>query len=119
MMICWRIWVNRNNKAWNNTASSVCQILNSAGQFLYQWQAAKQQVFDINDDTHKLVHGALCWEKPKFGWVKCNVDAAVFTPQGKIGIGCVIRNSQGGFLAARCVGVWQEILEQGRLKLLA
>ncbi|KAH9717145.1 putative reverse transcriptase/RNA-dependent DNA polymerase [Citrus sinensis] len=50
---------------WNNTASSVCQILNSAGQFLYQWQEAKQQVFDINDDTHRLVHGALCWEKPK------------------------------------------------------
>ncbi|KAK9195743.1 hypothetical protein WN943_003868 [Citrus x changshan-huyou] len=67
MMICWQIWVNRNNKVWNNTACSVCQILNSAGQFLYQWQAAKRQVFDINDDTHRLVHGALCWEKPKFG----------------------------------------------------
>ncbi|KAH9684396.1 reverse transcriptase domain-containing protein [Citrus sinensis] len=99
------IWVNRNNKVWNNTACSVCQILNSAGQFLYQWQAAKRQVFDINDDTQRLVHGALCWEKPKFGWVKCNVDAAVFASQGKIGIGCVIRNSQGGFLAARCVEV--------------
>ncbi|KAH9684395.1 reverse transcriptase domain-containing protein [Citrus sinensis] len=105
MMICWQIWVNRNNKVWNNTACSVCQILNSAGQFLYQWQAAKRQVFDINDDTQRLVHGALCWEKPKFGWVKCNVDAAVFASQGKIGIGCVIRNSQGGFLAARCVEV--------------
>ena len=29
----------------------------------------------------------------------------MFASQGKIGIGCVIRNSQGGFLAARCVGV--------------
>ncbi|KAH9672067.1 reverse transcriptase domain-containing protein [Citrus sinensis] len=81
MMPHQRVWdydvVNRNNKVWNNTACSVCQILNSTGQFLYQWQTAKRQVFDINDDTHRLVHGALCWEKPKFG----------------------------GFLAARCVEV--------------
>ncbi|KAH9684791.1 rnase h domain-containing protein [Citrus sinensis] len=73
--------------------------------FLYQWQTAKQQRFDINDDAHRLVHGALCWEKPKFGWVKCNVDAVVFASQGKIGFGCVIRNSEGCFLAASCAGM--------------
>ena len=80
-------------------------MFNSAGQLLYQWQAAKKQLYDVNDDGHGLVHGALCWEKPKFGWVKCNVDAAVFASQGRIGFGCVIRNSEGCFLAAQCAGM--------------
>lgn len=33
------------------------------------------------------------------------MDAAVFSTQGKIGFGCVIRSSEGGFLAARCAGM--------------
>ncbi|KAH9670971.1 reverse transcriptase domain-containing protein [Citrus sinensis] len=76
MMICWRIWIHRNDKIWNQKNGSVLQ----------------------------LAHGAVSWEKPEFGWVKCNVDAAVFASQGRIGLGCVIRNSEGEFLAARCVG---------------
>ena len=62
-------------------------------------------MYDANDDGHGLVLGALCWEKPKFGWVKCNVDAVVFASQGKIGFGCVLRSSEGCFLAARCAGM--------------
>ncbi|KAL9433878.1 hypothetical protein AB3S75_028674 [Citrus x aurantiifolia] len=50
-------------------------------------------------------YGALCWEKPKFGWVKCNVDTNVFASQGKTGFGCVLQNSKGCFLAARCAGM--------------
>ncbi|XP_024041915.1 uncharacterized protein LOC112099045 [Citrus clementina] len=45
------------------------------------------------------------WEKRKFGWVKCNVDAAVFASQGRIGFGCVLRNLEGCFFAARCAGM--------------
>ena len=80
-------------------------MLNSAGHLLFQWQAAKKQLYDVNDDGHRMIHGALCWEKPKFGWVKCNVDVVVFASQGRIGFGCVIRNSEGSFLTARCAGM--------------
>ena len=104
MMICWRIWIHRNDKIWNQKNGSVQQVLNSAGQFLYQWQAAKKQLYYVDAEIHKVAHGAVSWEKPEFGWVKCNVDAAVFASQGRIGLGRVIRNSDGGFLAARCVG---------------
>lgn len=105
MMICWRVWINRNDKVWNNKTGSVNQVLNSAGQLLYQWQAAKKQQFYADTDVHKLVHGAICWERPKFGWVKRNVDAAIFSSQGNIGFGCVLRNSEGVFLTARCAGM--------------
>ena len=67
VMLCWRIWINRNNRVWNNKSCSVHQVLNSAGHLLYQWQAVKKQLYDVNDEGHGLVHGALCWEKPKFG----------------------------------------------------
>ena len=97
--------INRSDRVWNNKASSAYQVLNSAGQLLYQWQVANKQLYYVNDDVPKQVYGALCWEKPKFGWVKCNVDAAVFASQGKIGFGCVFRNSEGCFLAARCASM--------------
>ncbi|KAH9777775.1 RNase H domain-containing protein [Citrus sinensis] len=104
MMICWRIWIHRNDKIWNQKNGSVQQVLNSAGQLLYQWQAAKKQLYFVDAGVQQLAHGAVSWEKPEFGWVKCNVDAAVFASQGRIELGCVIRNSDGGFVAARCVG---------------
>lgn len=89
VMLCWRIWINRNDRVWNNKASSAYQVLNSAGQLLYQWQVAKKKLYYVNDDVPRQVYGALYWDKPKFGWVKCNVDAVVFASQGKIGFGCV------------------------------
>ena len=104
MMICWRIWIHRNDIIWNDKFGSVQQVLNSAGQLLYQWQVAKKQVYYVDDDVHRLAHGAVSWERPKFGWVKCNVDAAIFESQRRFGLGCVLRNSDGCFLAARCVG---------------
>ena len=47
----------------------------------------------------------MCWEKFKFDWVKCNVDAVIFASRGKISFGCVFRNLEGFFLAVRCVGM--------------
>ena len=41
------------------------------------------------------------WEKPSIGWVKANVDAAIFRESGTIGLGCVIRGDVGEFIAAR------------------
>lgn len=48
------------------------------------------------------INGAVCWERPHVGWVKCNVDAVVFSSQSKISFGCLVRNSDGTFLAAKC-----------------
>ena len=42
-MECWRIWYHRNNKV-----CSVHHILNSAGNYLFQWQTARQQSGVIN-----------------------------------------------------------------------
>ena len=41
------------------------------------------------------------WQKPNEGWFKCNVDAALLNQYNQIGYGCVIRDDQGEFIAAR------------------
>ena len=51
-------------------------------------------------DASNVVHGAVCWERPLVGWAKCNVDATVFHSQSLVNYGCVVRNSEGIFLAA-------------------
>ena len=53
-----------------------------------------------------LAHGAICWLKSKFGWVKCNnMDAVIFAFREKIGFGCVLWNLKGFFFTAKCVGM--------------
>ena len=41
-MICWKLWMRRNDKIWNNKTCSMSHVLNSAGHYLFQWQAARK-----------------------------------------------------------------------------
>ncbi|KAH9708700.1 reverse transcriptase domain-containing protein [Citrus sinensis] len=99
-MICWSLWLNRNSKVWQNKNGRLSSVLNLAGQVLFQWRSVRKlQLFDntfVSDS-----HGAVCWQRPSVGWLKCNVDAATFSSSGKISHGVVIRNSEGVFIAAR------------------
>lgn len=40
------------------------------------------------------------WTKPKPGWSKLNVDAALDVTSGKMGVGWILRDDQGRFLNA-------------------
>lgn len=104
-MLCWRIWYRRNEKVWNNKVCSVHHVLNSAGNYLFQWQTVRQKS-DVNNATcFQGCHGVICWSPPQLGWLKCNVDAATFSAQGKVSYGGVIRNFDGLFVAACCASV--------------
>ena len=41
------------------------------------------------------------WIRPEPGWLKCNIDAAIFNQQDYIGTGWVIRNEDGAMVAAK------------------
>ena len=45
--------------------------------------------------------GSVLWQKPPEKWLKCNVDAAIFKSKNHIGLGCVVRDDAGCFVAAR------------------
>ncbi|KAH9753855.1 putative reverse transcriptase/RNA-dependent DNA polymerase [Citrus sinensis] len=41
-MICWGLWLNRNNMVWKGVIGRVQQVVNVAGQSLFLWQQACQ-----------------------------------------------------------------------------
>ncbi|KAH9704682.1 reverse transcriptase domain-containing protein [Citrus sinensis] len=103
-MICWGIWLNRNNRVWRNINGRASTLFNLASQNLFQWQQVRKNPyfspsFVAND------HGSVCWKRPRDGWFKCNVDAAISRHRGTISFGAIIRSSQGDFIAAKSVSL--------------
>ncbi|KAH9710584.1 DNA mismatch repair protein MLH3 [Citrus sinensis] len=101
IMVCWKLWLNRNDKVWNGHNEHAQNLVIAAGHYLFQWQEAKRKNFIIVEQV-QLGHGSMCWAKPPLGWFKCNVDAGVFSSQGRYSFGGVIRDYGGGFVAAKC-----------------
>jgi ribonuclease HI len=46
-----------------------------------------------------------CWDPPQGGWVMVNVDATVFQKDNRMGLGFVVRDHRGDFLAACRKGI--------------
>ena len=81
-MVCWRLWLNRNDKVWNGHSSNAQRLVNDAGHYLFSWQEAKRKNFiTVEQEQEQLGHGSVCWGKPPQGWLKYNVDAGVFSSQ--------------------------------------
>ncbi|XP_038715125.1 uncharacterized protein LOC120008837 [Tripterygium wilfordii] len=97
-MVLWGLWRNRNEIVWNNKRQTVSQVLNLASSFLFQWQSA--QVLPNDDQLPLMDEGVVCWQKPSVGWLKCNVDGALFQAQNKLGFGWVLRDGLGQMQAA-------------------
>ncbi|KAG8647881.1 hypothetical protein MANES_09G121201v8 [Manihot esculenta] len=41
------------------------------------------------------------WSPPPHGWIKVNIDASLSLQRDSVGFGCVIRNDDGSFVAAK------------------
>ena len=98
-MICWCLWNARNELVWNGKLRQKEWILRSAGDLLGQWQQAR--MVENQNQQGREVNVQQRWKKPEVGWLKCNVDAALFNQQGKIGLGCIIRDENGVLVAAK------------------
>ncbi|KAH9768702.1 reverse transcriptase domain-containing protein [Citrus sinensis] len=64
--------------------------------------AKRKNFIIVEQEQEQLGHGSVCWGKPPQGWLKCNVDAGVFSSQSRYSFGGVIRDSGGAFIAAKC-----------------
>lgn len=91
---------------YGRTNGSVFGVKAAALNLLTDWKEARL------DDMKKSKQVQACikrWSKPPVGWIKINLDAAIF-PEGFIGVGIVIRDSHGDFVRAICShieGAWQ------------
>lgn len=101
-MVCWGLWNRRHKWLWDKANGSAFGVLAAARKMLGDWKETQIPAVQI-----KQRGGVRSWEKPSTGWVKINVDTAIFGDS--IGCGAVIRNADGSFLGARCrriEGVW-------------
>ncbi|KAK6147512.1 hypothetical protein DH2020_018424 [Rehmannia glutinosa] len=99
IMVIWAIWKNRNETVWNGVCKSAVELLNSASSMPLQWEST--QVVEMKGWRVKPGDGAIVWNKPKNGVLKCNVDGAIYHQESKVGFGIVLRDSHGSFVAAR------------------
>ncbi|XVE55332.1 hypothetical protein DITRI_Ditri03aG0150200 [Diplodiscus trichospermus] len=81
-------------------------ILNAIGEFNAEYEHIRMGVLNsgrlcnrnaVGEDTGKNSK----WAKPPNGWLKCNVDAATFIQNRRMGTGMITRNSNAQFVAAR------------------
>ncbi|CAI9755784.1 unnamed protein product [Fraxinus pennsylvanica] len=103
VMIAWAIWTNRNEAAWKGKSYTVLMVVANAKNFLQQWHEANQPLSPLTATSNSP--GEDKWKPPPVGYFKLNVDAAIFENQGKAGLGLVIRDELGSFVAARIVPV--------------
>ena len=98
-IIIWKLWTHINGLVWRNKESLPHIQINGAKDFLTQYREA-QSVIQIPTPTG-IAEPVCNWAKPKEDWLKCNVDAAIFEAEKMIGMGRVIRDHNGVFVATK------------------
>ncbi|XP_055961825.1 uncharacterized protein LOC130015527 [Mercurialis annua] len=104
-MVCWSLWLNKNNIVWKKVAGSVDSIIASAVNQFSPWN-----VSHMHDEDLRLVellkeYGHVTWLPPREGWLKVNCDAACFSNNHETGLGMVVRDYMGNVVQARHVRV--------------
>ncbi|XP_019196332.1 PREDICTED: uncharacterized protein LOC109190316 [Ipomoea nil] len=115
VVICWNICRARNDKVWRNLNTTARAIVENSRAFLRDWEA-----YSVDEVSHlqRQIPCSPKWQKPKPRWLKLNVDAALDTGSGKMGLGWVLRDDHGGFLAAACMP-WIGLFSPREAKALA
>ena len=75
------------------------QVIISASQLLKQWEDLHVHPSPVQEKTTSP--DKVTWFSPMPSYLKCNVDCELFEDQGRIGMGMVLRDHPGGFLAAK------------------
>lgn len=94
----------RNKWVWDRANGSAFGVIAVATNLLRDWREAQILAVTACQET-----GARVWEKPATGWLKVNVDAAIFRDDN-IRCDAVIRDAQGTFMGTMCKkieGVWR------------
>ncbi|KAJ9556757.1 hypothetical protein OSB04_011371 [Centaurea solstitialis] len=103
LMTLWSIWHRRNDILWIDGPHDPSLATRRANQILTDWKASKSLSALVNDYPNQAC--VTTWTPPRRGFIKCNVDAAIFHSNVVAGFGAVLRNSNGEFIAAKATPI--------------
>ena len=92
--IAWSAWFNRNNTHLGEARQNPQEILRRVRSLLHDFQLAHLRPTQLKE----AMDGR--WVPLVFPWYKVNVDAAVFSQLGMIGVGVIIRDHLGSVVVA-------------------
>ncbi|KAH9704159.1 putative reverse transcriptase/RNA-dependent DNA polymerase [Citrus sinensis] len=96
--VCWSIWHSRKLFLFKNKKEDP-QLSVAAAEAMVQ-SYSRIQMPQMQSNSQLSTANQKQWKHPPEGWFKVNVDAAVGVEQQRAGLGIVIRNSGGKFIAA-------------------
>ncbi|XP_062014092.1 uncharacterized protein LOC133730534 [Rosa rugosa] len=96
LMLLWVLWKNRNDKLWNDNAKNASTIVACTVAWYEEFlQANRDTIMVIDKRTKARAH----WSPPMSGLLCMNVDGAYVSSLQHGGIGGVMRNEKGEFIA--------------------
>ncbi|CAI9771522.1 unnamed protein product [Fraxinus pennsylvanica] len=95
--------MNRNETIWKAKSFTVHKVVTFAKKILQQWSDANQPLPQpmVGPNRTEIEK----WKPPTTGSFKLNINAAIFENKRKSGLGLVIRDDLGSFVASRVVPV--------------
>uniref|UniRef100_A0A803NUI1 F-box domain-containing protein n=1 Tax=Cannabis sativa TaxID=3483 RepID=A0A803NUI1_CANSA len=100
----WCIWSERNRFVHGQKAKPAAQLASFPNNYMSNYRSAQskyqpqQNSAPQSSTTTPIVHTP--WLPPNYGELKMNVDVAVDSTSNRIGVGAVVRNSEGQVFAA-------------------
>ena len=98
--VLWAIWGQCNNRVWGRQALPSEVAARSAFEFCNKWKLAR-----VNQQGRSvgIVAGLVCWVRPSIGRLKLNIDVAMLKDPTTIGVGMVLRDSDGLLVACKFI----------------
>jgi hypothetical protein len=98
-----RLLFRRNDVVHGGNFSHPNEVIGTATTLMTQYRTAQNLVLVGREPLNGLLEPLMVkWSPPPVGVVKANWDVAVDMKNGKLGYGCVIRDSSGNLQAASC-----------------
>ncbi|XP_050234667.1 uncharacterized protein LOC126682906 [Mercurialis annua] len=99
-IISWRHWINRNNIVWGKQGDNTVNTINTVSQHILAWKSARLRSSIHGELRVGKDEGNNFWRCPTASFVKTKVDVARFEAEGKIRVGCVLRDEHGVIIQA-------------------
>ncbi|CAN1274310.1 Putative ribonuclease H protein At1g65750 [Linum perenne] len=104
--VLWGIWKERNRRVWTNEACTARTATKLALDDIANWKAAQTPAPILNQQPRPACEK---WHAPPSGSMKCNSDVGFLASENKMGMGIVLRDSEGrvhGYKQWHGIGQW-------------